>query len=113
MSGNAFHPNGRVSGHPIPELVLRTRRSVMAAAHEMQERRARQRRHAGITLAVMAGLLMLLAPAVWNAVNDLNTGERFSDMPVAILTLSLIMVSAMFAVLLMTFRSGRNGQRDE
>ncbi|HEX4039574.1 MAG TPA: hypothetical protein VHX37_16070 [Acidobacteriaceae bacterium] len=113
MSGNAFRPGGRVSGHPIPEVVLRTRRSVMAAAYEVQTRRLRQRRHAGIALAVMSGLLVLLAPALWNTVNDLTTGEHFLDMSVAILTLSLIMLSAMFAVLLMTWRGGRNGQRDE
>lgn len=103
----------RAGGHPIPEVVLRTRRSVMAAAHDMQARRARQRKHAGIALAAMAALLVLVAPALWNAVNDLNTGEHFQDMPVAILTISLIMVSAIFAILLMTWRDGRYGQRDE
>jgi hypothetical protein len=110
---NGIVPSGRVSGHPVPEVVLRTRRSVMAAAHDLQTKRTRQRRHAGIALAVFSGLLVLLAPAVWSTVNDLTTGEHFSDLPVAILTLSLIMLSAMFAVLLMTWRGGRNGQGDE
>ena len=113
MSPDAFRPTTRVSGHPVPEVVLRTRRSVMAAAYEMRSKRARQRRHAGITLAVMAGLLVLVAPALWNTVNDLTTGEHFLDMPVAILTVSLIMLTAMFAILLMSWRTGRNGQRDE
>ena len=113
MSGNAFRPKGRVSGHPIPELVLRTRRSVMAAAYEMQANRVRQRRHAGIALAVMAGLMVLVAPALWSTMSDLTTGEHFLDMPVVILTLSLIMLSTMVAVLLMTWRGGKNGQRDE
>ena len=113
MSGNAFRPMGKVSGHPIPEIVLRTRRSVMAAAHEMQSKRARQRRHAGITLAVMAGLLVLLAPALWSTVTDLSNGEHFLDMSVVVLTISLIMLSAMFAILLMTLRGSRSGERDE
>lgn len=113
MSGNAFRPVRRMSGHPIPEVVLRTRRSVMAAAYEMQSRRARQRKHAGITLAVMAGLLVLIAPALWSTVNDLTMGEHFLDMPVVVLTISLIMLSTMFAILLMTLRGGKTGERDE
>lgn len=113
MNGNAFHPVRKVSGHPIPEVVLRTRRSVMAAAYEMHEKRARQRRHAGITLAVMAGLLVVLAPALWSTVTDLTNGEHFLDMSVVVLTISLIMLSAMFAILLMTWRGGKTGERDE
>jgi len=113
MNGDAFRPVQRVSGHAIPEVVLRTRRSVMAAAYELQEKRVRQRRHAGITLAVMSGLLVLLAPALWSTVMDLTEGEHFLDMSVVVLTISLIMLSAMFAVLLMTLRGGKSGERDE
>lgn len=113
MSGTAFRPNGKVSGHPVPEVVLRTRRSVMAAAYDLQTKRARQRRHAGIALAVFAGLLVLLAPPLWSAMNELSEGEHFLDMPVVLLTLSLIMLTAMLAVLLMSWRGGKSGQRDE
>lgn len=113
MNGTAFRPNGKVSGHPIPELVLRTRRSVMAAAYEMQAKRVRQRRHAGIALAVLAGVLVLLAPPLWSTMNELSDGEHFLDMPVVLLTLSLIMLTAMLAVLLMTWRGGKNAHRDE
>jgi cytochrome bd-type quinol oxidase subunit 2 len=104
---------GRVSGHPIPEVVLRTRRSVMAAAHEIRTKREQRRQHAGIALAAMAGLLVLAAPGLWYTVNDLTTGEHFQDLPVAILTISLIMVAAIFAILLMTWRGRRGAERGE
>ena len=113
MKENMARPRGRVSGHPIPEVVLRTRRSVMAAAHEIQTKRERQRQHAGIALAVMAGLMVLMAPALWSTANELSEGEHFLDMPVVLLTLSLIMLTAMLAVLLMTWRGRRNGEREE
>jgi hypothetical protein len=45
--------------------------------------------------------------------NDRTTGEHFFDMPVMVLTLSLVLLSAMFAILLMTWRGGRSGARDE
>jgi cytochrome bd-type quinol oxidase subunit 2 len=113
MSSDVFSPRGNVGGHPIPEVVLRTRRSVMEAANELQAQRTRRRRHAGIALLAMAALVMLFTPALWSVANDLTTGEHFFDMPVMVLTLSLVLLSAMFAILLMTWRGGRSGARDE
>jgi len=103
MSGEVF-PRRSVTGHPIPEVVLRTRRSVMEAANNLQEQRTRKRRHAGIALLAMGTLVVLLAPVVWSAANDLSTGEHFFDLPVLVLTLFLVLLSAIFAVLLLTWR---------
>jgi len=111
MSGEVFRPRRNMTGHPIPEVVLRTRRTVMEAAYNLQEQRARKRRHAGIALLAMGTLVVLLAPVVWSAANDLSTGEHFFDLPVLVLTLFLVLLSAIFAVLLLTWR--QRGLRED
>ena len=102
MSSGVLHP--RRSGHPVPEVVLRTRRSVMEAAMELQAQRTRRRRHAGIALLAMGALVFLFAPILWSAVNDLSTGEHFFDLPVIVLTLFIVLLAAVFAILLLTWR---------
>jgi cytochrome bd-type quinol oxidase subunit 2 len=104
MTSQVFHPHRSVTGHPIPEVVLRTRRSVMEAANELEAQRTRKRRHAGIALMAMGALVVLFAPALWSAVDDLSTGEHFFDLPVIVLTLFLVFLSAIFAILLVTWR---------
>lgn len=112
MSSQVFGSRGRV-GHPIPEVVLRTRRSVMEAAYELQAQRVRKRRHAGIALLAIGSLVLLFAPALWSAVNDLTTGEHFFELPVIMLTMFLVFLSAIFAILLLTLtdRTARDEQR--
>lgn len=91
----------------VPDVLLRTRRSVMEAAYEMQMQRTRRRRQIGIALLVFAGLMVLVTPALWSAVTELSSGEPFFDMPVMLLTLTLVLLSAMFAVLLVSWRGRR------
>jgi hypothetical protein len=62
---------------------------------------------------VLAALVLLFTPALWTLANDLTTGEHFFDLPAMVLTLSLVLLSAMFAILLMTWRGGRRGAEDE
>ena len=104
MSSEVFHPRRNRAGHPIPEFVLRTRRSVMEAAIELQARRTRKRRHAGIALLAMGVLVLLAAPLLWSTVNELSTGEHFFERPVLVLTLFLVFLAAVFAILLVTWR---------
>lgn len=111
MSGEVLHT--RTREYVKPDLLLRTRRSVMEAAHVMQAKRARQRRHAGIALLVVAALLVLFAPALWSAASDLTTGDQLFDMPVVVLTLSLVFLAAMVAILLTTWKGSRHGAPDE
>jgi cytochrome bd-type quinol oxidase subunit 2 len=85
----------------------------MEAAHLMQAKKARQRRHAGIALLVVVGLLVLFAPALWGTAADLMAGEPFLDMPVVMLVLSLVFLSALFAVLMMQLQAGRRGANHE
>lgn len=109
MSGQSIHATK--SHAVIPDVLLRTRRTVMEAAYEMQRQRTRRRRQIGIALLVFAGLAVLATPALWSAVTELSSGEPFFDMPVMLVTLTLVLLSAMFAVLLVSWRGRR--LRDE
>jgi Kef-type K+ transport system membrane component KefB len=102
----------QAAGHPMPEVVLRTRRSVMEAAQLMQVQRRRQRRQLGYVLLAVAVLALLAAPALWSVITDVAGGEEFTGMPVMLLTLSLVLLSAMFAVLLVSWRA-RQVRADE
>jgi DMSO/TMAO reductase YedYZ heme-binding membrane subunit len=85
----------------------------MEAAHLMQAKRVRQRRHAGIALLAIVGLLTVFAPVLWGAATDLTSGDHLLDMPVVLLALTLVFLSAMFAVALMQVRSGRRSMDNE
>jgi hypothetical protein len=113
MNGNAFHPVAAQSSHPRPDVLLRTRRSVMEAAHEMRAQRTRQRRQVGIALLVLTGLVVLVTPAIWTGVSDLTAGEHFFDMPFMVEVLSLAMLSAVFAVCLLSWKRGSPSARDD
>ncbi len=111
MSSEVLRPRRNMTGHPIPEFVLRTRRSVMEAALELQVQRVQKRRHAGIALLAMGTLVLLFTPALWSAVSELSEGEHFLDLPVMVLTLFIVLLAAMFAILLVTWRD--RAARDE
>lgn len=110
MSSNAFRAEHQ---HRKPDFLLRTRRSVMEAANLMQTNRTRQRRHIGLALLAMAAVLVFFAPALWSAATDLSTGEHFLDMPVVVLTVSLLFFSTILAALLMALRDRRRVMRNE
>jgi uncharacterized integral membrane protein len=110
MNRDAIHSKSGSQG-TIPDVLLRTRRSVMEAAHEIQLQRARRRRQIGIALLAFASLVVLATPALWSAATELTSGEAFFDMPVMLVTLTLVLLSAIFAVLLVSWRGRR--LRDE
>lgn len=107
MNGN------RMAGHPMPEVVLRTRRSVMEAAQLMQTQRQQRRRQVGYILLAAAVLVLLAAPALWSGVTDLAAGEELTDLPLMMLTLSLILLTAIFAILLVSWRGGRRSTNQD
>ena len=96
-----------------PDYLLRTRRSVMEAAHLLRTKRARQRRHAGFALLAIAALVVFFAPAIWSAATDLATGENFTDLPVVVVTVALLFLSTMLAALLMAGRDRRRRSANE
>jgi hypothetical protein len=111
MSGDVFQTDARERVRP--DVLLRTRRSVMEAAFRMQENRVLRRKHAGIALLVVCGLLVLFAPALWVAASDLSAGEPVLDIPVVLLTLSLVLLSAVLGVAMMTLKRNRSTARGE
>jgi hypothetical protein len=111
MSGDVFQARAR--DRVGPDVLLRTRRTVMDAAFRMQEKRVRQRRHVGIALLVVCGLLVLFAPALWVAASDLTAGEPVLGVPVVLVTLSVVLLSAMLGVLMMTWKRASSGVRGE
>jgi hypothetical protein len=111
MSGDLFQTQAR--DRVGPDVLLRTRRSVMDAAYRMQENRLRQRKHVGIALLVVSGLLVLFAPALWVAASDLTAGEPVLGIPVVLVTLSLVLLSAVLGIAMMTWKHARSGMRGE
>jgi hypothetical protein len=80
-------------------LANRTRRAVHAAAVEMHESRAGNRRNSAIALAVLAGILMLLSPAIWNSVDELTGGEFVLDLPGMVAAMAFTLFAAIAAAL--------------
>jgi hypothetical protein len=111
MSGEVFQTAARERVRP--DVLLRTRRSVMDAAYRMQERRVRQRKHAGIALLVVSGLLILFAPAVWVAASDVTAGDSVLGIPVMLVTLSLVLLSAVLGVAMMTWKGAKSAERGD
>lgn len=110
---NGDFARSRVAGHAMPEVVLRTRRSVMEAAQQIQLQRQQRKRQAGYILLAVGVLVMLAAPALWSIFADVAAGEAFTDMPLALVTLSLVLLTAMFAVLLISWRGGRHHTHED
>ena len=112
MSSPVFSSPNRDLQHPIPGVILRTRRSVMEAAHQIQVERERRKRNMGFALLALGSLALLFTPVLWSAASDLAGGEHFFDLPVSLLILSLVLLSAMFAVLLVSWRDRRRREGD-
>ena len=91
-------------------VVERTRRAVRVSIAARHEEQARRRRNLGISLAVCLGILMLLAPALWNSVEDLAGGEHFADIPTQLALLLMVLFPAMIAALVAGWRT--QGFRD-
>jgi hypothetical protein len=94
-------------------VVQRTRRAVMEAAHKMSAGEVRSRRQAGIVLLAFVGLAVLLTPAIWSVVDDLFNGEHFQDMPAMTMSLIVTLFSAIFAALIVHWRSRRTQDGEE
>lgn len=112
MNAAPLSPNQNLQ-HPVPEVILRTRRSVMEAANEIHAERERRKRQMGYALLALGSLVVLFTPALWSAATDLAGGEHFFDLPVMLLTLSLVLLSAIFAVLLVSWRDRRRRSGSE
>lgn len=93
-------------------LAQKTRRAVRSAAIVLAERRAHQRRTIGIAIAAILVMAVLLAPVIWNAIEELSTGGRLSDMPTEFLFLFMMLVPAVFGALLAAWKHQHDSHHD-
>jgi hypothetical protein len=89
-------------------VAMKTRRAVRDAVINNQEDRVRQRRNLGMAIGGFIVLLVLLAPAIWNGMEDMLAGEHILDLPVLVAVFVLMLLPAMLAALIAVWR----GQRD-
>jgi hypothetical protein len=94
-------------------VVQRTRRAVMAAAHQMRIAQTRRRRQAGIALLAFVALAVFLTPAIWSVADDLFSGEHFQDAPAMTMSVIVTLFSAIFAALVVHLRSRRARDGEE
>src|SRR5258708_7176128 len=82
---------GAVAGHDaggqLP-VVARTRGAIRVAEESRREQGERDRRTFGISLFAGGALFLLLAPALWDSVDDLIGGEHFTDLPTQVAMIS-------------------------
>jgi hypothetical protein len=93
-------------------LTQKTRRAVRDQVISTRERRVRQRRNTGFALIGFVCLLVLLAPAIWNGLEDLFAGEHLFDLPTLVALLVLMLVPAMLAALFAVWRGQRDVEHD-
>jgi hypothetical protein len=93
-------------------LAQKTRRAVRDEVISTQERRIRHRRSLGVAIIGTVLLFVLLAPAIWNGLEDLLAGEHPFDLPVLIAFSVLMLFSAMLAVLVAVWKGQRDVEHD-
>jgi hypothetical protein len=86
-------------------LVSRTRRAVRVADETRRVQGERGRHQLGITLFVFGAILLLLAPAIWGALDDLMGGEHFADLPAQVGLFSSFLLLAVVGALVAVWRS--------
>lgn len=90
----------------------RTRRLVRDKARALAERRRRQRNHACIAAAASLAALVILAPAVWNSLEEFMGGGHLMDLPMQTSLVFLVLTPALLAALIAIWKEHRDmGQR--
>ena len=107
-----------VTGHDAgaqSPVVARTRRAIRVADESRREQGERDRRTFGISLFAGAALFVLLAPALWDSIDDLISGEHFSDLPTQVALISTLLMMSVVAALAVFWRSrsGRDAFRQD
>jgi hypothetical protein len=90
----------------------KTRRAVRDEVISTQERRMRQLRTMGVALTGFLFLMVLLAPAIWNGVEDLLAGDHILDFHTMVAILILMLFPAMLAALIAMWRGKQDVEHD-
>ena len=102
--------SGRDVNAQLP-VVARTRRAIRVADENRREQSERERRTLGISLFAGGAMFVLLAPVLWDSLDDLIGGEHFSDLPTQVALICTLLMMSVVAALVVLWRS-RSG-RDE
>jgi hypothetical protein len=95
---------GHDAGAQLP-VVARTRRAIRVADESRREQGERERRTFGISLFAIGALFVLLAPVLWDSMDDLISGEHFSDLPTQVALVSTLLMMSVVAALGVFWRS--------
>jgi hypothetical protein len=94
------------------KLAQKTRRAVRDAVISTQEKRAVQRKNLGFAILGFVTVLVLLAPAIWNGMEDLLDAEHLSDLPELVSFIILMVFSAMLAALIAVWKGQQDVEHD-
>jgi hypothetical protein len=105
---------GHDAGAQLP-VVARTRRAIRVADENRREQGQRDRRTFGISLFAGGALFVLLAPVLWDSMDDLISGEHFGDLPTQVALISTLLMMSVVAALVVFWRSrsGHDGFRQD
>ncbi len=90
----------------------KTRVAVRDAVISTAEQRVRHRRNLGIAMFAFVLLLVLLAPAIWNGLEDIFAGEHIFDLAAVMAFSALMLFSAMLATLIAVWKGQRDVEHD-
>jgi hypothetical protein len=96
--------SGRDVNAQLP-VVARTRRAIRIANETRRERGERERHHIGVALFTLGALIVLVAPTLWNSVEDFVGGEHFGDLPLQVALISTLLMMSVVAALVALWRS--------
>jgi hypothetical protein len=85
-------------------IVARTRRAVRIANDTRREQGKLGRRTLGIALFTLGALIVLVAPTLWNSIDDVAGGEHFGDLPLQITLISTLLMMSVVAALVILWR---------
>lgn len=106
--------SGRDVSSQLP-VVARTRRAIRVANETRHEDGKRGRRNFGISLFAGGALFVLIAPVLWDSLDDLIGGEHFADLPTQVALVSTLLLLSVVAALIVFWRgpSGQDGFRQD
>jgi hypothetical protein len=101
-----------LDGDANRRVTQKTRRAVRDAVITTQEKRTRQRRNLGFAILGFVSMLVLLGPAIWNAVEEFLGEEPLFDLPTQITFLIAMLFLAMLAALIAVWKEQHNVEHD-